>query len=59
MKNLNIVVYTMKGCPFCDDFKKMLTEEDIEFIDRDIHEHESVRLTKIKAEEKLKKSFAF
>jgi glutaredoxin len=41
MKNLNIVVYTMKGCPFCDDFKKMLTEEDIEFIDRDIHEHES------------------
>jgi glutaredoxin len=41
MKNLNIIVYTMKGCPFCDDFKKMLTEKNIEFFDRDIFEHES------------------
>lgn len=31
----------MKGCPFCDDFKKMLKEENIEFFDRDIEEHES------------------
>ena len=29
----------MKGCPFCEDFKKMLKEENIEFYDRDIHEY--------------------
>jgi len=28
----------MKGCPFCVDFKKMLTEQGIEFYDRDIDE---------------------
>lgn len=36
MKPINVVVYTMKGCPFCDDFKKMLVDEGIEFHDRDI-----------------------
>ena len=30
----------MKGCPFCDDFKKMLKEENIDFFDRDIEEYE-------------------
>ena len=40
MKNLNVVVYTMKGCPFCDQFKEMLVKEGIEFCDRDINEHE-------------------
>jgi len=35
-----LVVFTMKGCPFCDDFKKMLKEEHIEFFDRDIEKHE-------------------
>lgn len=30
----------MKGCPYCDDFKTMLKEQDIKFFDRDIHEHE-------------------
>jgi glutaredoxin len=39
MKNLNIVVYTMKGCPFCTDFKDMLVKEGIEFFDRDIDEY--------------------
>ena len=39
MKNLNIVVYTMKGCPFCTDFKDMLVKENIEFFDRDIDEY--------------------
>jgi glutaredoxin len=39
MKNLNIVVYTMKGCPFCTDFKDMLVKENIEFFDRDIEEY--------------------
>ena len=40
MKNLNVVVYTMKGCPFCTDFKEMLVKENIEFFDRDIEEYE-------------------
>jgi glutaredoxin len=40
MKEINIVVYTMKDCPFCTEFKDMLTKEGIEFFDRDIDEHE-------------------
>ena len=36
MKDLNVVVYTMEGCPFCTEFKEMLTKEGIEFFDRDI-----------------------
>jgi glutaredoxin len=39
MKNLSVVVYTMKGCPFCVQFKEILTNEVIEFFDRDIYEH--------------------
>jgi glutaredoxin len=39
MKELNIIVYTMKGCPYCQDFKEMLTNEGIEFYERDIEEH--------------------
>ena len=34
------VVFTMKSCHHCHDFKKMLTEADIDFIDRDIEEYE-------------------
>lgn len=30
------MVYTMKGCPFCDQFKKMLEEANVDFYDRDI-----------------------
>ena len=40
MKDLNVIVYTMKGCPFCTDFKEMLVNEGIEFFDRDIEEYE-------------------
>lgn len=39
MKDVSIVVYTMKGCPFCDDFKKMLKKEGVEFYDRDIDKY--------------------
>ena len=39
MKNLNVIVYTMKGCPFCVDFKELLVKEGIEFFDRDIDEY--------------------
>lgn len=39
MKDLSVVVYTMKGCPFCTDFKEMLVNEGVEFFDRDIEEY--------------------
>ena len=39
MKDLNVIVYTMKGCPFCVDFKEILTKEGIEFFDRDIEKY--------------------
>lgn len=35
-----VIVYTMKGCPHCTDFKDMLVKEDIDFVDRDIDEYE-------------------
>ena len=35
-----MIVYTMKGCPFCTDFKDMLTNEGIEFFDRDIDDYD-------------------
>lgn len=34
------VLFTMKGCPFCVDLKKMLEEQNIDFVDRDIYEYE-------------------
>ena len=40
MADLNVIVYTMKGCPFCTDFKDMLTNEGIEFFDRDIDDYD-------------------
>jgi len=36
MKDLTVLVYSMKGCPFCEQFKEMLTNEGIEYFDRDI-----------------------
>lgn len=36
MKDLNVIVYTMQGCPFCTEFKELLTKEGVEFFDRDI-----------------------
>ena len=35
-----IIVYTMKGCPHCTDFKEMLVKENIDIVDRDIDEYE-------------------
>ena len=40
MNELNVIVYTMEGCPFCTEFKDMLTKEGIEFFDRDIDKYE-------------------
>ena len=35
----HVVVFTMKGCPHCDDFKELLVKENIEFVDADIDEY--------------------
>lgn len=34
-----LVVFTMEGCPHCQEFKKILSESNLEFVDRDIQEH--------------------
>ncbi len=34
-----LVVYSMKGCPWCVKFKEMLNELNITFYDRDIEKH--------------------
>jgi len=36
----HLVLFTMKGCPYCVDFKDMLVKENIEFTDLDINDHE-------------------
>jgi glutaredoxin len=34
-----VVVFTMKGCPYCDTFKGLLEQSNIEFYERDIDEY--------------------
>lgn len=36
----HVVVFTMDSCPYCYDFKKMLEENEIDFIEVDIDENE-------------------
>jgi|688.fasta_scaffold1677894_2 glutaredoxin len=38
--NKLVVVFTMDGCPFCEMMKTQLSENNIEFFERDIHKHE-------------------
>jgi len=33
-----VLVYTMKNCPYCINVKKMLRENKIDFLERDIEE---------------------
>ena len=33
-----VVLYTMKGCPYCDMIKEELKKEEIDYINRDINE---------------------
>lgn len=40
MTEKQIVLFTMKGCPWCEEMKKILQENEIEFINRDIDEFE-------------------
>ena len=35
-----VILFTMEGCPFCSSMKDMLKESNINFYERDIHEHE-------------------
>jgi glutaredoxin len=34
-----LVVYTMEGCPWCTEFKKILKENKIKFVNRDIDKY--------------------
>ena len=34
-----LVVFTMKGCPFCDMLKEKLNEENLTYFDRDIDKY--------------------
>ena len=34
-----LVLFTMKGCGFCEQFKTKLNENNIIFVNRDIHEN--------------------
>ena len=45
-----LVVFSMGGCPHCQEFKKILSESNLEFVDRDIQEHsdEYQMFTKVK-----------
>jgi glutaredoxin len=38
--NKLLIVYSMKGCPFCDIMKNMLSENNIKYHDMDIDENE-------------------
>jgi len=33
------IVFTMKTCPHCQEFKKILNEAEVDFIERDVDEH--------------------
>lgn len=34
-----LILYTMKGCPFCDMMKGQLKESEIQYHERDIDDH--------------------
>lgn len=34
-----LILFTMKGCPYCDMMKEQLIKNDIGFVIRDIDEH--------------------
>jgi glutaredoxin len=35
-----VVLFTMEGCPFCVDLKKMLNTENVNYLERDIDIYE-------------------
>jgi len=34
------LLYTMNSCPFCTEIKGMMKENNVKYIERDIHEHD-------------------
>lgn len=40
MNKKQIILFTMKGCPWCEEMKKSLNENNIDFTDRDINQYE-------------------
>lgn len=39
---MEVIVFSMEGCPHCDNLKKQLTERNIKFIEKDVDEKENV-----------------
>ena len=37
---MEVIMYTMGGCPHCDRLKKILNENKISFIEKDVDEYE-------------------
>ena len=33
---MKVIMYTMEGCPYCDQLKEKLNESNIDFIEKDI-----------------------
>ena len=52
-KEIEVILYTMKGCPHCHEMKNILSENKINFVDRDIDDHkdEYDLFTKVTANE--------
>jgi glutaredoxin len=41
MKN-SVIIFTMKGCPYCLDLKTGLTEKNITYYEYMIHDHKNI-----------------
>ena len=39
---MEVIMFTMKGCPHCDKLKKILNENNISFVEKDVDVHEQV-----------------
>ena len=37
---MEVKIFSMKGCPHCDNLKNQLNESDIDFVEVDIDENE-------------------
>ena len=39
---MKVKVFSMKGCPHCDNLKNQLRESNIDFLELDVDEHEEL-----------------
>lgn len=37
---MEVIVFSMEGCPHCDNLKNQLIEKNIKFIEKDVDKHE-------------------